>query len=218
MFNHSADAFDAFANDVQKIHQQSLESIFNSEREEFQKEFRELRKNQKKKIIRELFRPSRVLKRRGIFQRAEDAFGSIQFVIDAYCTLKKNGQLKKYGLDKFSRTFFQKLRDLRLSGSLAGADQFEIGQVIRDEVLGNKISEDNCVETGNQHVQGHHRVFYAIGVQDGINPRFLRAWLSNGKYDTRGALKEIGGEAGINEWVEKDRHSRWPADRSMGSR
>ena len=59
------------------------------------------------------------------------------------------------------------------------------------------------METGNQHVQGHHRVFYAIGVQDGINPRFLRAWLSNGKYDTRGALKEIGGEAGINEWVEK---------------
>ncbi len=203
MFNDSKEAFDAFAEDVYRIHRQSLESIYNSNREEFRKEFGELRPDQKRKIIEEIFGTSRNPRRKGIFQRAEDAFGSIQFLLDAYCELKKNGELKRYDLDRLSPKFFQKLRDLRLSGSLAGADQFEIGRVIRDEVLWNKRAEDNCLDEGNRHIQGQHRVFYAIGVHDGINPRFLRAWLANDNRDLRDALREIGGEARVNEWIEK---------------
>jgi pimeloyl-ACP methyl ester carboxylesterase len=206
MFKESANAFDDFAKNARLVHKMNLESIYDSKGDELEDEFKDLqgengRPGKKDKILEKLFGDQD-----GIFQKIEDAFGSVQFVINAYHDLKE--ELKKYDLDKYSRDFFCKLRELRHVGSsaLGGFNErrLEIGKVIRNEVLSGEQVRN---ERASQNIQDSERAFYAITIQDGINPRFLKEWLSGGSKDPRQALKRSGGEAhvkfGVNPSLEK---------------
>ncbi len=82
--------------------------------------------------------------------------------------------------------------------------QLEIGAKIRDQIIHPmNVGKDDCSNT----VSSSARVFYAMGALDGINIRFLREWLANGRRDVRDALRKSAGDAhvkrGVNEYVEK---------------
>jgi pimeloyl-ACP methyl ester carboxylesterase len=212
MFKDSANAFDDYFQAVLGIYRQSLRRIYNSEKEMFQNEFGDLTNDQENQIIEELFGSTADrTNRKGLFERADEAFGSIQFVIDAYSDLK-GGELKRHQLDKYSREFFRQLRELRFCGSNPiddGTDERQrvIGKVIKEELLDGKETVLRGLEKVSRHVQGSYRAFYAIGIHDGINWRFLNELLSRGKKNIGGALKAVGGEAhlrsGVNRWLEK---------------
>ena len=115
--------------------------------------------------------------RGGILGEIEEAFGSDKYVIDEYCDLKTNGELKN-GLDRYSLNFFKSLRDLRVFGwksfpgeNNARGDQERIGKVIAVEInsglismLGEQKDEDECIE----HAQGYQRTLYAMQLNDGM--------------------------------------------------
>ena len=132
-------AFDSFAKEFREIQRETLKSIFNSSEQRLRDEFGDLKKVEERKIIETVFGAPGDDTAKGIFGKAEDAFGNIQFIVDAYDDLQRKGLLKKYELDKFSRNFFRQLRDLRLVGSMINrrefvARQIEIGRTIREEV------------------------------------------------------------------------------------
>ena len=226
MFNFSGDAaradaaFDALSAEVIKIHRQSLKSIFNSPEKKLQGEFGDLRNDEENELIDAVFGNADEPEQKGIFARAEDAFGSIQFIVDAYDDLQKKGLLSKYKLDGFSRDFFRCLRDLRLVGSMTGTGssledrQLTIGKTMVEEVLRKETEKQspNEMKAGEssselqQHMQDSHRVFYTMSVLDGLNPRFLKVF-GSGKKDIRQSLKAIGGDAHshtkkpVNKWL-----------------
>lgn len=199
MFAGSADAINTFKeinNRAWKIQRETLEKIYLSET------FNSLGKDTRITIIDEVF--GKVDDPGGIFAQTEKAFGTIQFVVDNYCTLKQQGKLQD-GLGKYSRQFFQELRRIRQLGwfpsSSTTTDQDRIGQVIRDEVLDEtnvSRGEDKCEE--RDHAD---RAFYVINNYDGIDLRFLREWLTGDKKDFAGALKRSAGESGANEQIKK---------------
>jgi pimeloyl-ACP methyl ester carboxylesterase len=209
MFKKSVNAFDDLNQEVRKIHEQSLERIYNTK--EFEDDFGVV-DAEKKRIIEKLFGMPNDPKKKGIFETTEDAFGSIQFVVNDYFDLKKHGELRKYGIHKYGRDFFQRLRDLRRVGSSTlpenKAHRLEIGKELRDELLDRKKA--NHVRP-DKYIQDSHRVFYVINTLDGINPRFLKELSVAGAKDIRGALRRSGGDAhlerGVNKWLEKVRIS-----------
>ena len=167
-YNESVAVFDKFSQNVRDVHKQSLWQIYNSTAEEFRDEFGDLSEKAKTKIIEKLFGRANDPNKIGIFKRAEDAFGSIPFLIDTYCSLKKSGELKKCGLDRYSRKFYRQLRELRMVGSFTAPKkatatqtrQLEIGKTLRDELLDGKKANEDCFDG---YVQGSHRVYYAMG-------------------------------------------------------
>jgi len=211
-FNDAANAFDVYYDASLRIYRQNLRSIYDSDREEFQNEFGDLTDDQKNRIIEEVFgTPDTAEKKgiKGIFERTEQVFGNIQFVIDQYSRLKRN-ELKRYQLDKYSENFFRQVRELRFYGPSAindGPQQkiLRVGKVIRDEVLYGQ--QNMADEKTLQHVQGHQRVFYAMPIQDGANWLYLKERIAKGRSDGRTALRAIGGEANklgnVNIWLEK---------------
>jgi pimeloyl-ACP methyl ester carboxylesterase len=144
----------------------------------------------------------------GVIERTEAAFGSINFVFDRYSDLRKRGELHRYNLDRYSCSFFEKLYQLRLVGWLGSRAvinlQMEIAAKIRDEIINAvNVSKDDC----SNALASSARVFYAMGALDGINIRFVREWLANGRSDVRDALRRSAGDAhvkrSVNEYVEK---------------
>jgi pimeloyl-ACP methyl ester carboxylesterase len=194
-FRYSTDAYDKFAKDFQRIHRESLEKIYSLEE-------LGVDPGDRTEILEALFGGAN---QRGIYQRTEDEFGSLQFVIDDYCRLKN--ELKESNLD-YSRNFFQKLRQLRFVGwsTSKKEDQLEIAYALKREVLDRQKAKDSC---SDRHSQRSHRVFDVIGTYDGINARFLREWLAEGKKNFRRALRKSAGEAhvhsqgSINTHIEK---------------
>jgi alpha-beta hydrolase superfamily lysophospholipase len=226
-FNDVPNAFDVYYDASLRIYRQNLRSIYDSDKEEFQNEFGDLTADQKNRIIEEVFgSPDTAEKKgiKGIFQRTEEAFGSIQFVIDEYSRLKSN-ELKLYQLDNYSENFFRQVRELRFYGPSAindGPQQeiIRVGKVIRDQVL---YGQQNALdETLFQHVQGHQRLTYAMAIQDGANWLYLKERIANYTSNSRNALKAIGGDANkqrnVNIWLEKvkidDQHEIRPWDPS----
>jgi pimeloyl-ACP methyl ester carboxylesterase len=211
-YKESTGAFDTFNQSVREIHKQSLLNIYNSTSKEFRDEFGDLSDKAKSKIIKKLFGSPGDTNKIGIFKKAEDAFGSIPFLIDAYGELKESGDLKKSGLDSYSRKFFRKLRELRMVGSFTApkqstniqSRQLDIGKALRDELLDGKKADDDGFD---KYVQGSHRVYYAMGVFDGLNPTFLKEWVASGGKDIHGALRKSGGDPDLgrdlNLWLEK---------------
>jgi pimeloyl-ACP methyl ester carboxylesterase len=211
-------AFASFSSNVREIQRETLKRIFDSPEQGLRDEFGDLKKAEQRRILKAVFGDPTDHTDEGVFGKAEDAFGNVQFLVDAYSDLRRKGLLKKYKLDNFSRNFFRQLRDLRLVGSMRSrrefvARQIEIGRAIREEAGTEKqeiVKDDRPgKETINQrerHMQDSHRVFYAMGVFDGITPRFLRARVRSGN---KKALKEIGGNAhfrekkAINIWLNK---------------
>jgi pimeloyl-ACP methyl ester carboxylesterase len=211
-FNYHADpveAFDRYYRAMLQIYRHSLRKIYGSKRELFQTEFGDMSGPQIERIVAELFGVEDDPNTKGIFHKAEDAFGSIQFIIDSYCEIRD--ELKQYGLDHFSEMFFKKLRDLRFFGSNSiddGTDQNQrlIGKVLRDELTGQR-AVIAAPRQSRLYNQGYQRAYYGFGVHDGINWRFLRDWLAAGKKDTRASLRAIGGlvnaSGAANKWLEK---------------
>ena len=209
MFKESPIALEALTQDALEIYRQSLLSIYESKNESLRGEFGDLSGNDKNMIVRKIFGSPEAPTKKGIFQITEDAFGHPQFVVDEYHRLQKGGVLTAYGLNRFSRDFFKALRDLRRVGALTTVSdvqgrQLIIGRVLRDEVLEELKSSSSESEARDQL---HYRVLYGMLIQDGVDPRFLRAWVASGRKDLQGALKAIGGDAHIekhlNRWLNK---------------
>jgi pimeloyl-ACP methyl ester carboxylesterase len=194
-FRDSTDAYHKFSEDFQRIHRESLEKIYTLEE-------LGLDAGDKTNIVEALFGGAN---QRGIYERTEDEFGSLQFVIDNYCRLKN--ELKESNLE-YSRNFFQELRKLRFVGwsTSRRQEQLEIASALKREVLDRQKFKDTC---SDRHAQRSHRVFDVIGTYDGINVRFLREWLAEGKQNFRRALRKSAGEAhvqsqgSINTHIEK---------------
>ena len=198
-FRDSTDAYDEFAKDFQRIHRESLEKIYSLEE-------LGVDPGDRTKILEALFGGTN---QPGIYQRTEDKFGSLQFVIDDYCRLEN--ELKESNLE-YSRNFFQNLRQLRFVGWPTSKtdgkknDQLAIAYALKREVLDGQKAKDSC---SDRHSQGYDRVFDVIGTYDGINARFLREWLVEGKQNFRRALRKSAGEAhvhsqgSINTHIEK---------------
>ena len=146
---------------------------------------------------------------KGVVDIAEEAYGSLQFVIDEYCELKKRKELERYGLDSYSQQFFQALRDLRMFGRKTEGNtdqQLRIGHRIKDEILYFHRFPDDCSRQG-ENESGSRRSFYVINTYDGISMRFLSEWLTNGKKHVLNALRKSGGKEhelrNVNDYIEK---------------
>jgi pimeloyl-ACP methyl ester carboxylesterase len=206
-----------FRDQAQNILRDTLEKIYNNPvryddkiPDARQKEFSDLTKDQKEKIFSSLFggTDERGVFDPGVIARTESAFGSINFVIDRYSDLQKKGELHRYNLHQFSCGFFAQLYRLRFFGWIGNQtainEQVAIGAKIRDEIIHPmKVGKDDCSKAEPSSA----RVSYAMGTLDGINIRFLREWLANGRRDVRDALRKSAGDAhvkrGVNEYVEK---------------
>jgi pimeloyl-ACP methyl ester carboxylesterase len=242
---NSADAvieFDRLSDDVRRIQRESLQKIFNSSDRRLQTEFGDLRKDEEKEMIEAVFGSAEDTTKQGLFTRAEDAFGSLQFIVDKYDELENKGLLKKYKIDGLGRDFFRCLRDLRLVGSLfaKGVNQEDrqlvIGKSIRDALLAKRAGielRNHSSATGRfpglqRYDNQSQRVLYTMGVFDGTNPRFLREYFAPGRErDLSQVVRSTGGIANtknkkpINDWLDKihinkkDKIEPWdPADYS----
>lgn len=208
MFNSAANGFDEFNDDVRRIHRESLERILGTKKFDFEEELA-LEAGDNEEIVKKVFGDRNDPLDVGIFGKTENAFGSIQFVVDEYHRLSRQGALRDYGIDMYGRNFFRQLRQLRLIGSSllakqTRADELEIGKEIRDEILDEKKAIDGPLDL---HAQRSDRVFYTVGALDGISPRFLKEWLARGRKNLREALNRSGGEAhirsGVNSGLKK---------------
>ncbi len=205
----SNDALENYLKNVRAIQRESLKNIFNLEEETFRDEFADLSNDEENQIIDAVFGDRNDQTKPGIYTKAEEAFGNIQFIVDAYDDLKREGLLKKYELDNFSRNFFVRLRDLRMVGSISSDElsdrQLAIGKTIREEVLAVNagLPTDSATKRSSidlaKHEQNSYRVFYTMAVFDGLDPRMLSARLAAGhNRDTQRAIKAIGGDASVN--------------------
>jgi pimeloyl-ACP methyl ester carboxylesterase len=202
-FKNSADAFDDVLKEIRSTDRETLTKIYGSPL------FDDLSPEQKQLIVDKIFGSMEEV---GIFDRAEEAFGSLQFVIDSYCELKNKNELEKYRLDKYSSEFFQQLRNLRMFGwpresDIGETNQVRIGHRLKEEILYSHRMIDNCSAQKTDSPGSSKRAFYVIGAYDGINMPFLREWLRNGKQHVVDALRKSGGVANnsrnVNESIGK---------------
>jgi pimeloyl-ACP methyl ester carboxylesterase len=200
-FQSSTDSFDEIAGKIRDINRSTLENIFQKA------EFSQLPPERKKMVIDTAFGTSN---RKGIFQNAEEKFGSVGFVASAYCDLKAQNELGE--LEKYSQQFFRALRGLRDVGWLPTSDdpapavQLAFAMQIRDGVLGS-TSAAAAPDCGPDITGASDRVFNVVNIYDGLNMSFLKKWLDNAKTKLRDAVKASGGEAhyarGINKYLNK---------------
>jgi pimeloyl-ACP methyl ester carboxylesterase len=193
-FQGSSEAFDQVTNLIRDINRYTLKKIYQ------RTEFNDLTPQQKAYIIDSAYGTN---DKKGIFQIAEEKFGTLGFIVSAYCELKAQNELGE--LDKYSQQFFQALRGLRDVGWFpAFKTQVVYGTQIKDGVLGTTPGAPNC---GSDITGWSDRVLYAVTIYDGINMRFLKKWLDNGKTNLRDAVKASGGEAhyknDINKYLKK---------------
>ena len=203
-FIHSADAFGDVLREIRSTDRHTLTKIYRllafNDLSDWQKEF----------IVDGVFGN---VKNEGIFDRTEEAFGSVDFVIDSYCDLKNKGELENYRLDDYSREFFQALRNLRMFGWRPKAEfstdnQVGIGHRIKEEILYSHRAIDDCsVATRLDSPELSNRTQYVVRTYDGINMPFLREWLKAGKEHILDALKKSGGQANelrnVNKYIGK---------------
>lgn len=202
-FKNSANAFDDVLKKIRSTDRETLTKIYGSPA------FDDLSPGQKELIVDKVFGS---IEEKGIFDRAEEAFGSLQFVIDSYCELKNKNELEKYRLNKYSSEFFRQLRNLRMFGwprSDMGEsnEQVRIGHRLKEEIVYSHRMIDDCSAQKHDSAGSSKRAFYVIGAYDGINMPFLREWLKNGKQHVVDALRKSGGEANnlrnVNESIGK---------------
>ena len=208
-FASSGTAYEEYFQDVQRIRGEVLDKLYGR-----LEVFKSIERGTRIAILNQLFGNSTDP---GVFKRIEDAFGSEQFVIDAYCALRESNLLSKYGVGNYSRRFFEKLRELRKIGwqmpigTGVRESQVEMMKVITlglqprlTKELGELEPESDCPEFDGQE---SHRVYYVMGAYDGLNRRFLREWFAAGKLGNLSALRSSGGlahlEMAINKPLEK---------------
>lgn len=198
-FQSSSDSFDEIASKIRDINRTTLKNIFK------RPEFSDLTSQQKNDIIDKALGTNN---QKGIFQIAEENFGSLGFVSSAYCELKD--ELAKYQLGNYSLQFFRALQNLRLVGWLPTSDaptsddQVTLGRQIKDGIAGNTPGVMAC---GPGLTGSSDRVFNVVSIYDGINMSFLKKWLDNGKRNLQDAVRASGGKAhyerGINKYLNK---------------
>jgi pimeloyl-ACP methyl ester carboxylesterase len=187
--------FDEINNSIRDINRYTLEKIYQ------RADFNDLTPERKSYIIDTAFGTTNA---KGIYQRAEDKFGSIGYVVSAYCELKAQNELARYDLD-YSQQFFRALQRLRDVGWFPTSNtQLVFGMQIKDGILGTAPSASDC---GPDLTGSSDRVRYVVSIYDGINMRFLKKWLESGKRNLSDAVKESGGDAhyerNINRYVDK---------------
>jgi pimeloyl-ACP methyl ester carboxylesterase len=202
-FKNSGDAFDDVLKEIRSTDRYTLTKIYASPA------FDDLSPDQKNLILDKVFGS---IEEEGIFDRTEEAFGSLQFVIDSYCELKNKNELEKYRVNEYSSEFFRQLRNLRMYGwrpeDVSADKQVRIGHRLKEEILYSHRMIDDCSAQQLPDSPGlSTRAFYVIGTYDGINISFLKEWLTNGKQHVVDALKKSGGEANelrnTNEYIGK---------------
>ena len=165
---------DQIMNETREINRYTLDKIY--QRAEFNDPVANkesfLTPQQKSFIIDKAFGTS---KQNGIFQIAEEKFGSLGYVISAYCELKDKNELGRYNLD-YSLQFFRALGGLRDVGWLPTSDeptprmQLAYGMQIRDAILGGSTGASVC---GPDMTGWSDRVRSVVSVYDGIKMTFL---------------------------------------------
>ena len=202
-FKNSADAFNEILKNIRSTDRDTLTIIYSLP------EFADLSLEQKHLILDRVFGS---IETKGIFDQTEEAFGSLEFVIDSYCELTTKNELKNYQLDNYSQEFFQQLRNLRMFGwrpkdKFSTDDQVRIGHRIKEEILYSHRMIDDCSAQKHDSRDSSKRAFYVISTYDGINMPFLREWLRNSKQHVVDALKKSGGEANnlrnVNQYIGK---------------
>jgi pimeloyl-ACP methyl ester carboxylesterase len=195
-FQSSPDSFNQITRKIRDINRTTLKEIFK------RKEFSNLSVGDKDKIVDWAFGVDGIS---GIFQKAEEKFGSLGFITSAYCEIKARNELADNNLD-YSQQFFRALRRLREFGWAPPLTvQVDIGKTIENEYFGRASGGSDC---GPDPTGSSDRVFNVVNIYDGINFRFLDKWLANGKTKVRDALKASAGEVhyvkgNINKYVSK---------------
>ena len=187
-FNQKKAASDDYYKESLRIYEVTLKQIFSSA----PKEFEDLIDDQNKMewITRKLFDFSS-----GLLSNTERAFGSIPAVVDQYSLLEES---KFPEGKKYSRQFYQSLRDLRRVGaqpldkSGVTGEQLSIAKILRDELESN-VAPQNPKAGKRERGQGAHRAYYCFGIQDGLNWSFLRERFDRGKSIDL-SVKGISGE------------------------
>src|SRR5262249_28504812 len=139
-FKNSADAFDDVLKEVRSTDRKTLTKIY------YSPAFDDLSPDQKQLIVDKVFGG---IEEKGIFDRTEEAFGSLQFVIDSYCELKNKNELEKYNLNNYSQEFFRQLRNLRMFGwpresDIGETNQVRIGHRLKEEILYSRQMNEDC--------------------------------------------------------------------------
>jgi pimeloyl-ACP methyl ester carboxylesterase len=188
----SKTAYDDYYRATLEIYRKSLDRIFSSTNMDLATEFGGLTAGEKNTILDKLFNFDE-----GILRKTEQVFGSIQSVIDAYREIKPQ-EFERSGLQKYSRGFYQSLRDLRIVGANSLDDdgntinqQHLIGKTLRDELLPSRAPKPADPKP-NPFDQGSQRAYYSFGIQDGLNWLFLRERFDR-KNTVKGSLNALSG-------------------------
>lgn len=210
----AATAYEEYNREVNQIRKETVQNIYKLP------DFKQLTQDEKGGIIDLLFGVSGNPEQPGIWTKIEYAFGSEHFVSDAYCELRNNGELRRYGLEEYGRKLFASLRDIRFVGwqpiSSLMWQQAKIGKAIAVSLNPQLIPKlylsrndmvldegaDDCFEDPDQPA---HRILYVLRTYDGLLPRFLKEWLDTGKTKIHTALRRSAGvsEKGLNKFLEK---------------
>jgi pimeloyl-ACP methyl ester carboxylesterase len=203
LFENSDQAFSLFTSEIRDTNRYTLAKIFEAEK------FKKLKPEQKAEILDIAFGTE---KTKGVFQKTEDLFGSLGFLIDSYCQPEILRELRSYGLDKYSVNFFIALRELRAVGwhekSRDRDEQIKHATQIQKEIQATTPVPDSC---RNMPVldatERSDRVFYVVTTFDGINLRLLDALDKSEKDNVLEAIRRSGGRAhydrNINKFLEK---------------
>jgi len=203
LFENSDQAFSQITSKIRETNRYTLAKIFEAA------DFKDLSAEKKARIIDSAFGTEKTT---GVFQKAEDLFGSLPFLISVYCEPKVRVYLKDSGLDRYSVVFFRALRELRDVGwherSADRVNQIRWGKRIRDEIEETGLNPDSCGNaTALDETGQSERVFYVVTIFDGINPRLLEALKQSGTQHVIDALRRSGGkahyESHINRFLEK---------------
>ena len=196
MFSNSKSAYDDYYKEMLRIYRKTLDGIFKSSKEALANEFGDLAED-KDTILDNLFDFDN-----GILRKTEEAFGSIQSLIDAYSDIKTE-TFKQFELQKYSQRFYQSLRDIRIVGANEIDDsgkfiekQRLIGKTLRDELIKTRGPQLRESAADNSD-QGSQRAYYSFGIQDGLNWLFLREHCQR-RHSVEDSIKAIGGKAGID--------------------
>jgi pimeloyl-ACP methyl ester carboxylesterase len=194
-------AFEEYYYEMLRIYRETLGEIYTSKKETLQNEFGDMTPGEIIGILDQLFE-----KEDGVLQKTEEAFGSIQSVVDSYTKLADS---KFPDGKKYSRTFYQSLRDLRFCGSNSIDEtggmyekQRLIGKILRDELLGRNTQDHVRRDQGRDLIenmgrsQNSNRAYYSFGVRDGINWAFLKEYTKAKNFDN--AVRAIGGRTQLN--------------------
>jgi pimeloyl-ACP methyl ester carboxylesterase len=214
-FSESKVAFEEYYCRMLEIYHETLKKIYCSKHEALENEFGDMAHDEVSLVLNRLFDA-----KDGILKRTEEIFGNMQVVVDSYSKLSE-GKFPDH--IKYSRDFYQSLRDLRFLGSNSIDDtggtyekQRLIAKNLRDEVLGRtdqrprrQNPEANPSTDNDSRCQGSQRAYYSFGVRDGINWTFLDEYYRTG--DVKAAVRSMGGRGGsglervpgVSGWLNK---------------